>query len=450
MNGNSETTENKNLSPDRSVKLPLCIDWWDGKKIDEVQFCTNFLRTHPMVSINDTFFTVDGRVDDENKLKNEIYNIIRQYVSSGMAKRVKDLMEVLRMQCYCDDLPVHTDRIHMKNGTLFLDGTFTENKDYCRNRLPVSYNPEAPEPVTWLNFLNQLLEPEDIPTLQEFIGYCFIPSTKGQKMLLLIGKGGEGKSRIGVVLRKLLGSNMNTGSIAKVETHKFARADLEHELLMLDDDMKLEALPQTNNIKAIITAELPMDLEKKGKQSYQGDLYVRFMGLGNGTLQALYDRSTGFFRRQIILTTRDKDPNRVDDPYIAEKMSAEAEGIFLWAMEGLHRLIANNYHFTISARAKENMTEAVSDGNNIVEFLDSEGYICFKADYEAATKDLYAVYKLWCDDNALNAMSQKSFCTYLKQNEGTYNLEYTNKVNIGGGKFARGFMGIELLHRPIL
>ena len=63
--------------------------------------------------------------------------------------------------------------------------------------------------------------------------------------------------------------------------------------MMVDDDMKLEALPQTNNIKAIVTAELPMDLEKKGRQSYQGDLYVRFLALGNGTLQSLYDRSVG-------------------------------------------------------------------------------------------------------------------------------------------------------------
>ena len=28
---------------------------------------------------------------------------------------------------------------------------------------------------------------------------------------------------------------------------------------MLDDDMKMEALSQTNNIKAIVTAELPID-----------------------------------------------------------------------------------------------------------------------------------------------------------------------------------------------
>ena len=372
--------------------------WFDGKKINEALFCEDFLQDHRMLSINDVFFTVNGRVHDENRLKKEIYNRIKPYVTSGIAKKVTNLLDVLRMECCAAKLPLYQDRIHVENGTYFLDGTFSEEKDFCRNRLPVAYQPDAPQPEKWLHFLSQLLEPEDIPTLQEFMGYCFIPSTKGQKMLILTGKGGEGKSRIGLVLRALLGNNMNTGSIAKVETSPFARADLEHELLMVDDDMKLEALPQTNNIKAIVTAELPMDLEKKGRQSYQGDLYVRFLALGNGTLQSLYDRSVGFFRRQIILTVREKDPERKDDPFIAEKMCAEAEGIFLWALEGLHRLIANDYQFTVSRSAQENMEAAVSDGNNIIEFLHSEGYIRFKADYEASSRALYAVYRLWCED----------------------------------------------------
>ena len=424
--------------------------WFDGKAINEVIFCEEFLRDYPMITVNGTFFTVNGIVNDENRLKKEIYDRIKPYVTSNNAKRVTNLLDVMRMECCAADLLLYQDRIHVANGTYHLDGTFSTEKDYCRNRLPVAYHPEAPQPVTWLHFLSQLLEPEDILTLQEFIGYCFIPSTKGQKMLMLTGKGGEGKSRIGVVLRALLGTNMKTGSVAKVETSNFARADLEHELLMLDDDMKLEALPQTNNIKAIITAELPMDLERKRQQSYQGDLYVRFIGLGNGVLQALHDRSVGFFRRQIILTTKEKDPNRKDDPYIAEKMTAEAEGIFLWALEGLHRLIANDFRFTLSQSALDNLNDAVSDGNNIIDFLASEGYIRFRADYEASSKNLYAVYKQWCDDNALNSLSQKSFGSFLKQNESRYNLEYTNKVNIGGGRFARGFVGIELLQRPFL
>ena len=421
--------------------------WYDGKTINETLFCEEFLAEHPMVSVNDTFFTKNGRVTDENRLKKEIYNRIKPYVTGGIARKITGILDVLRVECYCPGLPLYQDRIHVANGTLFLDGRFSEHRDFCQNRLPVAYTPNAPQPVKWLHFLSQLLTAEDIPTMQEFMGYCLNPSTKGQKMLILTGRGGEGKSRIGLVLRALLGSNMNTGSIAKIETSPFARADLEHQLVMLDDDMKLEALPQTNNIKAIVTAELPMDMERKGRQSYQGDLNVRFLALGNGTLQSLYDRSVGFFRRQIILTVKEKDPNRRDDPYLAEKLCAEAEGIFLWALDGLHRLIENDYRFTISDAAKENMTAAVSEGNNIVEFLNSEGYIRFKADFEASSRELYSVYRLWCEDNAVSAISSKSFCSYLKQNERTYNLEYTNKVHVGNGRFVRGFMGIEVLQR---
>ena len=57
------------------------------------------------------------------------------------------------------------------------------------------------------------------------------------------------------------------------------------------------------------------------------------------------------------------------------------------------------------------------------------------------------MYRLWCEDNAATPLSAKSFCSYLKQNERTYNLEYTNKVHVGNGRFVRGFMGIEVLHR---
>ena len=47
---------------------------------------------------------------------------------------------------------------------------------------------------------------------------------------------------------------------------------------------------------------------------------------------------------------RDRPVGRADDPDLAEKMKAEAEGIFLWAFEGLQRLVANNFKFSESDR----------------------------------------------------------------------------------------------------
>lgn len=39
-------------------------------------------------------------------------------------------------------------------------------------------------------------------------------------MLLVVGKGGEGKSRIGLVLRSIFGSGMYHGSLQKIETDR--------------------------------------------------------------------------------------------------------------------------------------------------------------------------------------------------------------------------------------
>ena len=419
--------------------------WFDGKKINETMFCEEFLRDYPMVTVNDAFFTVNGRVHDENRLKKVIYDRIKYYVTSGVAKKVTNLLDVMRMECCTAKLSLYQDRIHVVNGTYYLNGTFSPEKDFCLNCLPVAYNPDAPQPVTWLHFLSQLLEPEDILTLQEFMGYCFIPSTKGQKMLLLIGKGGEGKSRIGLVMRSLLGDSMNTTSIQKVESNRFSRADLENKLLMVDDDMDMSALPKTNYIKSIVTSECKMDMERKGVQSYQSQLYVRFLCFGNGALTALHDKSDGFFRRQIVLTTKDRPTGRADDPFLVDKLLREKEGIFLWCLEGLRRLIGNNYQFSISGKARENMETVKRSSNNVIEFLQSEGYIRFRADSEASSKAIYEAYTRWCDDNAQKPMSANRVSSELAQNERLYNVEATNNVHVGG-KGVRGFMGIEVVN----
>ena len=90
-------------------------------------------------------------------------------------------------------------------------------------------------------------------------------------MMFLLGKGGEGKSRIGLVLKKLMGDAVSNGSIQKVETSCFARADLENRLLMVDDDLNMNALPKTNYIKSIMTAEAKMDVERKGMPLARND-----------------------------------------------------------------------------------------------------------------------------------------------------------------------------------
>ena len=67
--------------------------------------------------------------------------------------------------------------------------------------------------------------------------------------------------------------------------------------------------------------------QKYGVQKPSLRMFARLLAFSNGDLQSLYDRSNGFYRRQLILTTRERQPDRVDDPDIAEKMCCELEGI---------------------------------------------------------------------------------------------------------------------------
>lgn len=306
--------------------------WFDGTNINEAVFCDEFLSSHKIIYSNRAFFTPDGRVTDDLPLRGEIFERLKCCAVNNIPRKVSNILEVMKLAAQVDDFPLLPDRIHLSNGTLMLDGSFIPGKpEIVRSRLPVAYKPDAPKPALWISFLDGLLYPEDIVTLQEFIGYCLIPCNKGQRMMVIKGNGGEGKSQIGAVLGAMFGSNMKDGSIGKISENRFARADLEHILLCVDDDMRMEALRQTNYVKSIVTAQGKMDLERKGKQSYQGWMFARLLAFSNGDLQALYDRSDGFYRRQLVLTTKEKPAGRIDDPDLAEKMKVEVEGIFLWA-----------------------------------------------------------------------------------------------------------------------
>ena len=85
---------------------------------------------------------------------------------NNIPRKITNILEVLKLEAHVPDFPPEQDRIHVSNGTLLLNGTFTEGRPaIVRSRLPVAYNPDAPAPVIWLSFLDGLLYAEDIPTL---------------------------------------------------------------------------------------------------------------------------------------------------------------------------------------------------------------------------------------------------------------------------------------------
>ena len=440
------------LSPEdaRQEKIAEAIDtsqipplWLCGNKILDVAFCVDYLTRYDLRCINGNFFDIDGTISD-SEVESNIYEMIKPFISSGLVNKVKQLVGTLKMEAFALPPEITYDRIHLANGTLYTNGNFVEEKQPCFSRVNIRYDKAAAPPDVFFNYLCGLLESEDILTVQEWLGYLFIPCAKAQKMLMLIGNGGEGKSRLGILLKSFFGKGLATGSLQALETSRFARASLENTYCFIDDDMKMEALPQTNTLKTLVTAEDEIEIERKNIQPYQAKIYSRIMAFGNGTLSSLYDKSDAFYRRQIIVTTKPKHPERIDDPFLTEKMISEKSGIFLWAFEGLQRLLANDFRFTISERAKQNLLQSMESNCNIISFFKAKDWISFVPDVFISTKDLYAHYVWWCDENCEKPMQQRTFSGYINQNLDKYQLRIdTNGIGSSGHR-SRGYRGITI------
>ena len=133
-----------------------------------------------------------------------------------------------------------------------------------------------------------------------------------------------------------------------------------------------------------------------------------------------------------------KVEGREDDPYLIDKLRKERDGIFLWALEGLQRLISNNYVFTESVDAKQNLVDAQEEGNNILAFMKSEGYLQFEIGKKISSTDFYNIYVSWCEDNLEKPRASAGFLHYIKENQKRYGLIYDAKC-IGN---RRGFHNV--------
>ena len=75
-------------------------DWYDGRHINEVLFCQQFLEKHPMKCVRGRLFTVDGLIEDEGQIGKLILEEISGVLTSGLSKVVINLLASIKLQAY--------------------------------------------------------------------------------------------------------------------------------------------------------------------------------------------------------------------------------------------------------------------------------------------------------------------------------------------------------------
>jgi putative DNA primase/helicase len=234
-----------------------------------------------------------------------------------------------------DVLPCRSMNLHIPSGLVIppTPSLFTMNS------LDFDYVADAPPPLQWIAFLNEIFEHdvESINLLQDWFGYCLTCDTRLQKMLLIVGPRRSGKGTIGRVLTRLVGEsnvvNPTTGALAG----PFGLQPLVGKSLAIVSDARFGGahIATVTERLLCISGEDRISIERKFLSAVSMRLRTRFMFLSN-EIPRLPDASSALPGRFVVLVLR-KSFFGSEDTTLTERLFGELPGILLWALEGWKR-----------------------------------------------------------------------------------------------------------------
>jgi putative DNA primase/helicase len=255
--------------------------------------------------------------------------------------------------------------------------------------------PNAPEPVEWLRFLNQLWkdDADSIVTLQEWMGLCLVPDTSLQKILMLIGPRRSGKGTIARLLRTVVGEVNCCGPTMASLGQNFGMMPMLGKTVAIISDARLSG--RTDSAVVVerllsISGEDALTIDVKHREPVTAKLLTRLMILSN-ELPRLGDSSGALAGRLVILAMNESFYGR-EDRLLTDKLLEERAGILCWAIEGLKRLRQRGY--LIEPESSEPLRQQMEDltspaGQFVRERCELGG------EFEEPKISLYAAYSAW-------------------------------------------------------
>ncbi len=279
-------------------------------------------------------------------------------------------------------------------------------------QLPVEWNPRAQCP-RFDQFIQEIVDPDDAPVLQEFAGYALWRDCRFQKALMLTGSGANGKTTFLNILIKVLGrQNLAFHSLQDLTTSRFASADLYGKLANIYDDLPPTKIINAGLFKILVTGG-EIQAEKKFKPSFRFRNYAKLIFSAN-KIPSSIDDTRAFFRRWIIINFPNEFTGDRVDRHLEEKLSTPEclSYVLKWAVEGLKRLLE------AGAFSNEDSIDAVEEkylkaSNPAYAFITAR----VVRDQAAAVSkdDLYHAFLDYCKQNKLPSMSKRAFAEEVKK-----------------------------------
>lgn len=324
-----------------------------------------------------------------------------------------------------DFIPVQNGLLNIRTKKL---SDFTPEKIFFA-KLPVHYDKKAKCPKI-KEFIKEICgDLKDVETVQQFIGSCLYREQRWEKMLMCIGGGRNGKSKLAELVKNFLGAENVTGlQPSSFEDPENFQTHMLHTCLAnMYMDISKNAFKNTSLLKSLSGRET-ITVPRKHKTAITFKNSAKFI-FGANELPMSYDISSGFWGRWLLINLpytfvyeteletidkKEKNKYKIRNDDIIEQICTQEEinGLLNWVLDGLQQLFKKggySYKYT---------TEEVK----IQWIKKSDSFMAFHMDccvesYESkiSKQELQKAYIWYCKENRLKISHPKRINNALSE-----------------------------------
>lgn len=344
--------------------------------------------------------------------------------------------------------------IHLANGVMIFTGCEAELRPFSpkyrsRNRSPISFDENA----KCERFLNELVLPavhaDDVELLQKFAGMMLLGDNRAQRLLILDGEGGRGKTAFANAMQGLVGmpnvTQLRTKHLAeRFELYRFLKKTL---LVGVDVEADFLSTKGAAVLKGLVGGDWHDAEQKGGLGSFQVQGNFNVIITSNARLRVRLQGDLSAWKRRLTIVRYEAPPPKKKIPDFGSYLiRTEGSGILNWALLGAQKLIKEipdeGGDIVMSPRQHEIVDSLLAESESLRHFLRAS---VVEDDYLAVTvTELVEAYAAYCPDRKWQALPSTEVLSSLE----TLMLSLfgvTKRHDIKrNDKNQRGFSGVKL------
>lgn len=301
-------------------------------------------------------------------------------------------------------------KISFKNGLLDIKTMELGEHDkslFIVNQIPHDYNPDAKCPK-WEAWLADTVHAEDVPFLQEWVGYNFYRGVPEAAFLILTGSGQNGKTVFMILFLDTVGRrNNSTISLPALSYDVFSRAQLDQKLSNISDDLGNTMIKNAGYLKEVSSGS-EINAQHKFGHPFDFIPYSKITYACNEPPE-IRDQSDAIKMRLRVVKfpyTFSKDPHGEQKPArdreeLIMELREEIPGIINWAIVGLKRFLENNSRLSASMSTEETWKFYQRKSLPVLSFVDECLVSTENDDDKISIDKMFEYFTTWLDMNEI-------------------------------------------------